>query len=483
VLVRQGDAVHALAGNCPHRGVPMEKGTVVGDRIICGIHRAAFALSSGELLSPPACENLARYDVRVDGDAVHVTVDEDTESHPLPAMTKGGSDERSFVILGNGAAGWRAAETLRREGFEGKITVVTDETERPLDRTEFSKSYLGSSDEPEAPFLREAGLASEYGIDIANFTATALDPKTNTLRGGAGESLTYDSLFIATGSDAATLNIPRKDLAGIHTLRTLEDAEALRADLQGLLKDGEAKIAIIGAGFIGLEAAASLSGQDNVSVTVVAMEDKPMLKLFGESFANRLMKEHDDAGVTFRTGAKTVGFSGEGRVSVVEIDGGSAVAADLVIVAVGARPRTNWLPFERDADGGISVNADLSVPGHDNIFVGGDIARVPTKWGHVRIEHWRFAQELGELAARNMLGAGANYDGTPFFWTAQQIEGSYFYTGHADSFDRIEGAPEGGQFASRYIKDGKVTAVLQHGIDDEVTALERGMAGQGPVPA
>jgi len=115
--------------------------------------------------------------------------------------------------------------------------------------------------------------------------------------------------------------------------------------------------------------------------------------------------------------------------------------------------------------------------------VAGDIARVPTKWGDVRIEHWRFAQELGELAARNMLGAGASYDGTPFFWTAQQIAGSYFYTGHADEFDRIDGEPEGGQFASRYIKDGKVSAILQHGIDDEMTALERVMAEQGPVPA
>ena len=145
VLVRRGDAVHALAGKCPHRGVPLSKGIVDGDTIVCGVHRAAFSLATGELLSPPACESLARHDVRIDGDDVLVTL-ADGDAHPLPTMAKRGTDARRFVVVGSGGAGWRAAETLRREGFEGAITVVTDEGDEPYDRTELSKSYLKPAD-------------------------------------------------------------------------------------------------------------------------------------------------------------------------------------------------------------------------------------------------------------------------------------------------------------------------------------------------
>jgi len=478
VLVRQGDSVHALAATCPHRGVPMSKGTVVGDRIVCGVHRAAFALDSGELLSPPACENLARYAVRIASDAVHVTVDEAVTEHPVPRMARRGDDPRHVVVVGGGAAGWRAAETLRREGFTGRVTVVGDEPVPPYDRTELSKGFLSRDGSAEPRWLRDAKVAEACGIERLQARATGLDPAARRvmLDDGSVESLDYDSLIIACGCDARRLHVPGTSLEGVHVLRSLQDAKALNADLA----DAE-RVVVVGAGFVGLEAASAFSDIDGLQVSVVMPDSAPMSGLFGEAFAERLAREHREAGVELVTGASAVAFQGEQRVGSVLLDDGRTLQADLVLVAVGAVPRTDWLPFESDEDGGITVDAQLRVPGAENVFLAGDIARLPTPWGTVRIEHWRFAQETGELAARNALGAGKGYEGTPFFWSMQQIGGSYTLTGHQAPDDETLGSVHETDFALAYRRDGRVTAVLAHGIDDDVTALVSSMAGVGPL--
>ena len=489
LLVRRGDDVHALAALCPHKGVPLSKGVVEpdgngGGRIVCGIHRAAFDLATGAVVKPPACESLARYDVRIDGDDVFVGVD-DREPHPLPAMGRraasGGASGEHFVVIGAGAAGWRAAEALRRENFEGRVTVVTDEAAPPYDRTDLSKAFIKADEQPDDPIIRRPRAIREHDIEVVQAHVTALDPNARTIRLRNGETLAYSKVLIATGCDARKLDVAGADLDGIHVIRTLTDAKRLRADLAKVRNGGAANIVIVGGGFIGLEAASALCGKEGVSVTVVLAKSKPFAELFGEAFADRLKAEHEAAGVRFVTDTKVTGFSGSERVSHVETDG-ETVPADLVVVAIGAEPRTDWLPFERGDDGGIAVDEHFQVAGARDVYAAGDIARVPTQWGDVRIEHWRFAQETGELAARNMMGRPAPYDGTPFFWSMQQIEGSYTYTGHAEGFDAIEGGVEDTNFAAAYVKDGMVQAVLAHGVDDDVTALEPRMHGRGPLP-
>ena len=293
----------------------------------------------------------------------------------------------------------------------------------------------------------------------------------------------YDALLVATGCGARRLDVPGADLVGVHAIRRLADARALREDLAGRLERGAVRLVVVGGGFVGLEAAAALGSREGVEVTVVLREAKPFAELFGDAFADRLLREHREAGVRFVTEAEVAGFGGNGRVERVEFEGREPVPADLVLVAIGAAPRTDWLPFRKGRDGGVEVDAHLAVPGAEGVHLAGDIARLPTPWGVVRIEHWRFAQELGELAARNMLGQGLRYEGTPFFWTMQQAPGSYTYTGHAEGWDEIAGDPaRDGPFVASFVKRGRVSAVLAFGFDDRVTLAEPRMAGHGPLP-
>ena len=488
VLVRRGETVHALAGLCPHKKVPLGKGIVSGDTLVCGIHRAAFHLSTGEVVEPPACESLARYKVTIEGGDVSVTVPEEHEPHPVPPMasrTAGTPDERHFVIVGAGAAGWTAAETLRREGFGGRITVIDREERLPYDRTDLSKSFL-ASDDPSAGWRRDEAFLQEHDITLKHGSVESLNSEAKRVVLKGGEHFAYDAVLLAPGSTARQLDVPGAKLAGIHTLRTLEDARALRGDLDGL--DGDVPVVVIGGGFIGMEAAASLSGKGGVSVTVVMPDEVPFRAVVGEEMGQHIRAEHEAEGVRFVTGSErgaVSGFRGNGRVEAVETEAGDPIPARLVIVGIGAAPATEWLDLSLDSDGGISVGDNLAVGGAEGVWAAGDIARLPTRWGTARIEHWRHAQQLGALAARNMLGRGDRYSEAPFFWTAQQIEGSYFYTGHAEDWDeaRTEGDPSSGQFVTRYIKDGRVMATFGHGKLGEQARIEREMAERGPLDA
>ena len=486
LLIRRGDTVHALQGLCPHKGVPLDKGIVDGNRIVCGIHRAAFDIGSGEVVEPPACESLARYDVTIEGDDVMVDVPGGHEKHPVPPMvsrTAGSPDTRHFVILGAGGAGWTAAETLRREGFTGRITVFSDEEALPYDRTDLSKSFL-ASDDPKVGWRRDEAFLSEHDIDLrqehvetVNFSDKRVVPK-------GGAAIAYDRLLIATGASARSLNVEGSNLEGIHTIRSAADAKALRDDLDSL--EGEVPVVVIGGGFVGMEAATSLSGRDGVSVTVVMPNEVPFKTIVGEEIGARIRREHEKEGVSFVTGegrGEVAGFEGEGRVEAVRTKKGDPVKARLVVVGIGAVPRTDWLGLETEKDGGIAVGGDLAVPGVEDVWIAGDIAQLPTPWGEARIEHWRHAMQLGALAARNMLGRGDSYDDAPFFWTAQQIQGSYMYTGHAEGWDetRHEGDIESPAFVTRYIKGGRVMATFGHGMLAEQTRIEREMKEKGPL--
>ena len=402
----------------------------------------------------------------------------------MPAMAGRGTDRRRFVIVGDGAAGWRAAETLRREGFEGGVTVVTDDREEPYDRIDLSSAYLKPDGTPDAPTIRDGRAIEAHGIEVvsAKVDETDVGAKRIRLQGEGARVISCDELLVATGSDARRLDAPGVDLGGAHGLRKPGDAGRSRADVEERLGRGACRIVIVGGGFIGMEAAASLGGRDGVSATVALQGDRPFEKRFGAAFGDRLPKEHRDAGVVVETQAQVVAFRGDGRVSAAELEDGRTLEAALATVAIGAEPRTGWLPFERGDDGGIDVLSDLSVPGVAEVYLAGDIARVPTPWGPPRVEHRRFAEETGELAARNRPGAGRGYEGTPYFWTMQQVEGSYTCTGRAEAWDKIDGDVTRPDFAAAFVKDGRTATVLAHGFDERVTLVEPAMASTGTLP-
>ena len=479
LLIRRGDAVQALTHACPHFKLPLSKGYLDGDRLVCAFHHASFDIGTGEQLEPPGCRGLQRYAVRIEGGRVLVDMPEDAEPHPLPAMAREGADERHFVILGAGAAGDAAALTLRQNGFEGRLTVVSREATRPYDRTLLSKAALKKGKVPDDLELEPADTYAAHDIAIrTGRDVRAVDTGERRIRFADGETLHYDAALVALGGNARSLSVPGEDLPGVFSLRSRDDAAAITEAL------GDAKrVAIIGGGFIGLEAAFSLSDHDDLAVTVLMPDAVPLAKVVGERVGRVLMDEIAEAGVTFRTGAEATGFEGDGALQRVRLKDGSAVEADLALVAIGIEPAPAGIEGLPDEKGVLTVGPDMAVEGAPGLWAAGDVARFPSRWGLVRIEHWRLARQLGTVAAEAMLGRDAIYRDVPYFWSA--LTRQLRYVGHAEDWDEIQydGAPEDGAFVAAYLKDGRIVAALGTGRDTQMAMIEARMRREGPLQA
>ena len=475
LLIRRGDTVTALTHECPHFGLPLSKGVVRGDTIICPFHHACFALD-GRQIQPPGHGDLRRYDVTVEGGRVHVDVPDGAEPHPAPAHARQALDPRRFVIAGAGAAAEAAALGLREAGFEGTVEMIAPGAIPPYDRTNLSKAVLaGGMATDELTTTGRAALA-EYDIALIDGRVASVAPGRVTLDSGGHHA--FDALLLAPGGTPVRPDLPGADLPGVHMLRSLHDAESL-ADAAGRAK----KAVMIGGGFIGMEGALSLAKR-GLDVTVVLREEVPLARILGERVGRAILAEHEGKGVTFRTGATVARLDGTDAVSGVTLDDGTALDADLVVLAIGVTPATEHIGgLSLDDDGGVTVGADLSVPGLPGVFVAGDCARAPTPFGPARIEHWRVARQHGTRAARAMLGQGAEGTDIPFFWTA--LARQYRYVGHAEEWDEIvfDGDPTG-PFVARYLTDGRVMAALGAGRDADIARLHLEMAESGgPIPA
>ncbi|MCK0168630.1 FAD-dependent oxidoreductase [Jannaschia sp. S6380] len=476
LLIRRGDEVTALAHACPHLGLPLSKGVVRGDTIICAFHHACFDARTGRQTQPPGHGDLRRYDVTVTDGRVSVDVPEDADPHVIPDHAAKGLDPRRILIAGSGAAGEACALTLREEGFEGSIAMISPETRAPYDRTMLSKAVLaGGKTVDELTTTDAAGLATR---DITRIAArvTAVTEGRVTLADGGTHA--FDALLLAPGGIANVPDLPGTDLAGVHTLRSAEEAARI-ADAAGQAK----KAVLIGGGFIGLEAALSLSKR-GLDVTVAMREDVPLARILGEKVGRTIMAEHEDAGVIFIPGAEIECVKGDAKVTGVALADGTVIDADLVLLAIGVRPATVDIDgIATGKGGGVETASDLSIPGRPGVHVAGDCARAPTPFGPARIEHWRVARQHGIRAARAMLGRAGPTDDIPFFWTA--LARQYRYVGHAEDWDDImfDGDPSG-PFLARYVKDGMVMAALTAGRDADLADLHLAMAeAGGPIPA
>jgi NADPH-dependent 2,4-dienoyl-CoA reductase/sulfur reductase-like enzyme/nitrite reductase/ring-hydroxylating ferredoxin subunit len=450
LLVRSGPEIFAIDAHCSHYHGPLAEGLVVGDSIRCPWHHACFDLRSGEATRAPALNALAVWQVEREDGRIFVR---QKREQPKPRGKGVVGAPGKIVIVGGGAAGFAAAEMLRRQEFRGGIVMLSNDAAAPVDRPNLSKDYLaGSAPEDWLP-LRPNGFYSETGIDLRlQSNVESIDTKAREVVITGGDAIPYDRLLLATGAEPVRLPIPGADQPHVHVLRSLEDCRAIIESAKGARR-----AIVIGASFIGLEAAAALRVRD-VEVHVVAPEQRPMERVLGPEMGDFVRALHEEHGVIFHLGDTVTAIDGKRAT----LKNGGVLEADFVVIGVGVRPR---LGLAEQAglkiDRGVAVNAFLetSVAG---IYAVGDIARWPDPHSqeNIRVEHWVVAERQGQTAARNILGQQEVFDAVPFFWS-QHYDVPVNYVGHAEQWDEIaiEGDIAGRDCLLKYKRKGRVLAV------------------------
>jgi NADPH-dependent 2,4-dienoyl-CoA reductase/sulfur reductase-like enzyme/nitrite reductase/ring-hydroxylating ferredoxin subunit len=466
LVARRGDEFFAIGATCTHYGGPLAKGLMVDCTVRCPWHHARFDLRTGEAIAAPALNNVACYKIEKRGKQFLVTgkIDEKPVRKPK-------SSPASVVIVGAGAAGSAAAEMLRREGYEGPVTLIGADESLPYDRPNLSKDYLAGNAQEEWIPLRPADFYREQKIDALTSTSvTAIDPQKKKVTLSDGRSLDYGALLLATGATPIQLSIPGHDLPHVCYLRTLADSRRI------IDKAKSAKRAVvIGASFIGLEVAWSLR-ERKLDVAVVGKGSLPLEKVLGRELGSLVRETHEANGVKFHLGRTPAAIQDRH----VQLDDRTKLDCDLVVIGVGVRPNTALAEQAGLAtDNGVLVDEfmETNVPG---IFAAGDIARWPDPHaGRIRVEHWVVAQRQGQTAARNILGARESFILPPFFWS-NHFDLHIHYVGHGTGNDRstISGNLKAKEASVIYRDGDKLTAVASVGRDVEnlkaELALERG---------
>ncbi|MDN7693736.1 FAD-dependent oxidoreductase [Burkholderia cenocepacia] len=427
LLVRRGDELFAVGAQCPHYGGPLAEGLLVGDTIRCPWHHAAFCLRTGEMERAPALDGLPCWRVeRRDGRAVVV----DARPAAVPPALKATGLPASVVIVGGGAAAIAAAVTLRQEGYPHAITLLSADADPPYDRPNLSKDYLAGTAQADWLPLRAPSFYAEQRIDVrCNTRVTRIDPAQRSVELADGGRVDYGALLLATGAEPNKLNVPGADLPHVCTLRSRADCDALI----GKLKTAR-RCVVVGASFIGLEAAAALRTR-GLDVHVVAPDPHPMGRVLGDALGDTITALHEAHGVVFHLGATPARIGPDS----VTLSSGDVLPADVVLVGIGVHPNV-----ELAQDAGLAVERGVTVdrflqtsaPG---IYAAGDIARWPDPLTgqRIRVEHWVVAERQGIVAARNLLGQQRPFDAVPFFWS-QHYDLTLRYVGHAEQWDRVE---------------------------------------------
>ena len=397
ILVRLDNEIFAIGGTCTHYNGPLALGYRNGETVTCPWHHACFSLRTGEALHAPAFSPVDCWTTEQRDGKVYV---KEKTKHPSlaspPAIDRGKHPEQ-VVIVGGGAAGFAAAEMLRRRGYGGGLTVLSADTDAPYDRPNLSKDFLaGSAPESWLP-MRSPKFYERKDIALhLQATVDHIDRQARTVVASDGRSFDYDRLLLAPGAEPARLSVPGADQPNVFTLRSLADSRAIIE-----FANSARSAVVVGAGFIGLEVAASLRAR-KIDVHVVSPDRQPLEKVLGPELGGHVRSLHEKEGVTFHLGESVTAIEGPR----VRLAGGSLLHADLVIVGIGVRPRTALADEAGIAtDNGILVNEQFETdcPG---IFAAGDAARWPDRitGKHVRIEHWVVAERQGQVAALNMLG-------------------------------------------------------------------------------
>ncbi len=454
LLARNGTELFAVGATCSHYGGPLAEGLMVGDTVRCPWHHACFSLRTGEALRAPAFTPLTCWIAEQRDGRIFVQSKKEVPVSAKTARTErpAGLPER-IVIVGGGAAGFAAADALRRQDYGGSIIMLSSDEAPPVDRPNLSKDYLAGSAPEEWLPLRPDDFYTENGIDLRlNATVAGIDPREHQVTLADGEILAYDRLLLATGAEPIRLSIPGADQPHVHVLRSLADCRAI---IEGAKTARRA--VVLGASFIGLEVAASLRTR-GLEVHVVAPEKQPMERILGPQLGAFIRSLHEGQGVVFHLDDIAIGIDGKS----VKLRSGGTLEADLIVAGIGVRPRIDIAESAGlVADRGVVVDAYLQTSAPD-IFAAGDIARWPDprSGSGIRVEHWVVAERQGQTAARNMLGQREAFDAVPFFWS-QHYDLPINYVGHAESWDEVavEGDIAARNCVLRYKRNGRILAV------------------------
>ena len=366
---------------------------------------------------------------------------------------------RAVTVVGASLAGLNAAEALRREGFDGRVTLVGAENHLPYDRPPLSKQVLAGDWGPERAALTDPEELESDGIEARlGVRATALDMDARQLTLHTGETVEFDGLVIATGARCRTMR-GTEGIGGVHVLRSLDDCLALRADFEAMPQ----RVVVVGAGFIGAEVAATARGR-GLDVTMVEALPTPLSRVLGDEMGEVCAEVHRDHGVDLRTAVGVESVSGDGRVERVTLSDGSTIDADVVVVGIGVIPNTEWLDGSGlTLDDG--VVCDASCLAADRVTAAGDVARWPNElFGEtMRVEHWDNAAQQGAHAARRLLDAAVGpFTPVPWFWS-DQYDRKIQLAGRVRGDDEVRvvtGSVDERRFAAIYGRAGRITGVL-----------------------
>ncbi|MEU6824763.1 FAD-dependent oxidoreductase [Streptomyces atriruber] len=391
--------------------------------------------------------------------------------------------DQTFVIVGGGLAGAKAAETLRSEGFTGRVILIGDERDHPYERPPLSKGYLLGKEDRDSVFVHEPGWYAQADVELhLGQTVVAIDRKAKAVRLGDGAVIRYDKLLLVTGAEPRRLDVPGTGLAGVHHLRRLAHADRLRHVLASLGRDN-GHLVIAGAGWIGLEIAAA-AREYGAEVTVVESEQTPLHAVLGPEVGQMFADLHAEHGVRFHFGARLTEIAGQdGMVLAARTDDGEEHPAHDVLAAIGAAPRTALAEsaglelVDRADGGGIAVDASLRTSDPD-IYAAGDVAAVHHALfdTRLRVEHWANALNGGPAAARAMLGQDVTYDRVPYFFSDQYDVGLE-YSGWAPpgSYDQVVVRGDAGkrEFIAFWLRDGQVLAGMNVNVWDVTDPIQQ----------
>lgn len=453
----------ATGGKCPHYGAPLVTGKFSDGKVFCPWHAATFDVETGEALTFPPVQDIASYTTAINeaGELIVHLPDNTTSPSKYTDhhMTlRNPNNKTRYVIIGAGAAGESAAQTLRKNGFAGEVVVISNEDTLPYDRVTLSKNFKVT---PEQIWLRPQEFYTTYGIDIVhNKEVTSIDTASKTLALSDNSSLKYDKLLIASGSSARVLPAHSSSISlqNVCTIRSVSDHNKIKPVLQSAQK-----VVIIGGSFLGLESANSIkSNFPNTEVTVIELETVPLKRIMGEKIGSLLKSSLEAKGVKFLLGKTASAINSSNNVATSVTVDGQNLPLDLLILSTGAKMNTKFVPTELlNEDGSVRCSAFLQTDNRD-VFAAGDISNYVNVFtgDRNRIEHWSVAQEMGKIAALNMVGKLTPFSAVPFFWSNQAVNiqfiGFHGELGHTETVNR--GTPTEGHI-SYFFKGNQTVGV------------------------